>query len=130
MPAPINRLMQSAIQVDATVTVFFNSTAPSLTGLFKGFRDDFNFFIIQDSVDPLIEHLVKDFAYVTSNGQPPAGNIDIQGGELIEVTFDNQGPNIMVTGTVTAVDPNNAIIVINDGFNDILCKDYWTIKRL
>jgi hypothetical protein len=117
--------------VDTEVSVYFNSTAPVLTGLFVGFRNDYQFFIVQDLVDPTIEHLVSDFAYITLGPAPvPPAGVDVTEGELVEVTFDNQGPDLTVTGLVVAVDAEVGVVEIDDGVNNIICKDFWKIKRL
>ena len=62
--------LPTALRIDETVTVFFNSALPSITGTFKGFRNNNQYFVVADVGDPTIEHLVQDFAYATTGPTP------------------------------------------------------------
>lgn len=119
------------VLVDEVVTVHFNTSAPTLTGFFKGFRNNYQFFIVQDQVDSNIEHLVQDFAYMTSGAVPPPAEVavDVVVGDSVTVKFERNNQED-VTGTVTATDAALGIVEVDDGVNLIICKDFWKIIKL
>jgi hypothetical protein len=122
---------EATIQMGDTVIVTFEGATPTppITGIIR-FFDATTASLSVELADTTL-YVIKNYAHFAKNliPPPPLVTIDVAPGDLVTVAFD-QSPVLEKTGTVVAIDNANSLIEINDGFNDIVCKDFWYIIRL
>jgi hypothetical protein len=122
----------AAIAPGDTITIVFDGATSDLVCKYQRLADNGNTVIctLPTTDDPVTTTLyVDDFQYLYEGTPPvpPTASIEALTGSNVTVQFSNL-ENEDLTGTLVASDADTGIVVVNDGANDYICKDYWSIK--